>query len=213
MKKIHVIIPIVLASLIFFSCGKPERIPITTVQRQLIPYQKGDTIRFTDEKGNLITMTFTKEISKWLEREEGMSPSLMEEERTILLQSDSGRYSLTLKLLSWDIGANPKTLNFSIESPFENAEGKARYNENSGDFVIDEWRQVEANLDFERYTIFDVLDNVMIGNHTYCNVSFYENASQRNKTKTSYYNKTHGVLQVKKDGKAVFTLQEYIPAR
>ncbi|MCM1531342.1 MAG: hypothetical protein NC048_05425 [Bacteroides sp.] len=52
--------------------------------------------------------------------------------------------------------------------------------------------------------IENTYDSVLISSQVYYDVTG---------TPELYYNKTHGVLQMKKDGKAVFTLQEYIPAR
>lgn len=203
MKKICCVLWVLLA-LLTSSCTKTERFPVL---RQMSPYKKGDTIRFTDNQGVVLTLTVKQETSTWKDFEDGFHRFLFEE-RTVLLQSDSNRYSLDLRLLGWELEKNPRTrIRFCLNTPSNRDFGYALCEKN-GDFATESF--IFSNLN--EHIIYDVLDSVVIGNHTYNDVSFFDYSGSEGFI-ISYYNKTHGVLQITSKGDTVFTLQEYIPYR
>ena len=201
MRKIYCVLWVLLA-LVTDSWTKTERLPVL---RQMSPYKKGDIIRFTDNHGDTITLTAKQETSTWESFDDGTGQFLIEHQ-TILLQSDSDRYGLDIKLIGWDIEMAPQNrIQFCLNTPFNSTFGSALYEEKNGDFANGYWISPNCKL----YTAFD---SVVIGNHTYYDVSFFDYAGAEDSI-TSYYNKTHGVLQMASKGETVFTLQEYIPYR
>ena len=203
MRKIYCVLWVLLALLIS-ACTETDRFPI---QGQLSPYKKGDIIRFTDNHGDTITLTVKQETSTWDDFEDGFHRFLFEE-RTILLQSDSNSYRLDIRLLGWDLETNPRTrIWFCLNTPSNRTVGYALCEEN-GDFATEDC----SFPTLQTHRIYDVLDSVVIGNHTYYGVASFDYEEPGN-TITSYYNKTYGVLQMTSKGETVFTLQEYIPYR
>ncbi|MCM1531341.1 MAG: hypothetical protein NC048_05420 [Bacteroides sp.] len=190
MKKIHWILLIVLTGMLSSCKPSPGRYSVTVLERQMIPYQIGDTVRFRNEHGETITLTFAQETSKWDLKEDNM----LEEHRSITLQSESKAYKLFLTMLAWgEYGYAYRCIAVVLNSPHV-----------QGDIAYDS----KGNLIIYKH-LWVLYDSISIDGHTYYDVSEDNTSSPYQ----SYYNKTHGVLQMKKDGKAVFTLQEYIPAR
>ncbi|MCM1170394.1 MAG: hypothetical protein NC324_10715 [Bacteroides sp.] len=161
----------------------------------MIPYQIGDTVHFADARGNNVTLTVTGEISEWDHYDE----HLWEEYRTVYLQSEDSAYKLTSRIQGWYYGNHSKPLHIVFSSPFGNRGCTLRYNK-GGNFRNNE----------------EIYDSLIIGNRMYYDVAFQQHSQYSDdytETWTIHYNTTHGVLQMTTDGKTMFTLQEYIPAR
>lgn len=201
MKKIIPVLLLVLA-VIAVACHIVSRCYITVLDRSMIPYKTGDTVYCIDAKGNRVMLTVTDESSWWDHYDE----YLWEEYRKVYLESEDGRYNLTLTVRGWNYGNySDRYLSVCFDSPFGSSCGNAIYNE-AGKFKS--WSSSSSDT----YTRWDTADSLSINNRTYYNVSLYYH-TQNNLTWHCYYNKTHGVLQMMLDEKPVFTLDTVIFAK
>ena len=194
MKKIIAVLLLVLA-VIAVACHTTSRCHVTSLDRSMIPYKTGDTVYCIDAKGNRVVLTVTDETSEWYHYDE----YLWEEYRNVYLESEDGKYTLTLGVQGWYYGNESKPLSIVFSSPFGDSWGHLFYTK-GGLF-----RQNE-----------DVYDSLTIGNRIYYDVAFHhysqnsDDYPQYNGTWTLYFNKTHGVLQMTFNEKPVFTLDTII---
>lgn len=147
----------------------------------MVPYNIGDCVRFINEKDSTITLTTTKETSSWHLFED----IFLFEERTIQLQSENSDYSLSLifdnlrNALSSD-----RKLFISFCSSIDSCRGKFVLYDTEGNFTTNDYQHVYDSLQIDNHTYFDVVVNDGF-----------------------YYNKTHGVLQIKdKENNILFKL-------
>lgn len=85
MKTIRLLIVAIVLVFLCLSCRKDDYYPVTKLDRKMIPYQIGDTVRFINDKGERVTLVATKETSSWDNHE-----YIYEEHLMVLLEADSG---------------------------------------------------------------------------------------------------------------------------
>ena len=201
MKKIIAVLLLVLA-VIAVACHTTSRCHVTSLDRSMIPYKTGDTVYCIDAKGNRVVLTVTDETSEWDHYDE----YLWEEYRNVYLESEDGKYTLTLGVQGWNYGNySQRRLSVCFDSPFGESCGEAKYDE-KGHFKS--W----SGNSSDTYTQWDVMDSVSINNRTYYDVALYYH-TQSNLTWHCCYNKTYGTLQMKLDEKPIFTLDTVIFAK
>lgn len=190
MRKIRILIPVITLVFICLSCKpsyKEDYCHVTSLDREMIPYQMGDTVRFINGQGELVTLVAVEE-TRWWEHYE----HLYEEYLRVRLRSDTGNYVLFLIVQGWNQGQyHMRELSFGMTG----AGGDVLYN-SDGNFVS--WGYSTA------------YDSVLIGDHVYYNVVRGFNDYILGGPYQSYYSKTHGVLQMITDGKTMFTLDTVI---
>lgn len=165
---------------------------ITKLDREMIPYRIGDTVRFFNEHEELVTLVATKDTKYWTWPFE--ETQYVEEEQ-VVLESESGYYRLfvTVKGMPDDyrfftFGMNSKEIEISGGKACYNPQGKLLSNPNNQIIVF---------------------DSMLIGNHIYYNVSVSDE-TPINGHMQSFYNKEYGVLQLMLDEKPVFKLDTVI---
>lgn len=176
-------------ALTFFSCEKTVHLYVQKVDREMIPYQTGDTVRFFNEREELITLVVTKDTKSWYCP---FDEKQYVEQETVGLESDSGNYKLSLT-----IEGLHEYLLFGISFSTNHTGGIAYYN---------------SKGDLRSGTLSSIFDSLLIGNHIYYNVSVSDE-TPTNGHMQSFYNKEYGVLQMMLDEKTVFTLDTVIFAR
>lgn len=192
MKKILPIVMVIVLVCICISCRslrKADYYHVTNLDRGMVPYQKGDTVRFFNERGESVTLVAATETSWW----DHFDEFIYEEYRKIKLVSDSGNYALSLTLQGYNYGAEHRYLTFGFSPPISVTQVLYDFD---GNFIT--WDP-----------FCTAYDSVLIGDHVYYNVAKGV-LNAENGTSQSYYNKTHGVLQMISDGKNVFTLDTVI---
>ncbi|MCM1042577.1 MAG: hypothetical protein NC396_09175 [Bacteroides sp.] len=197
MKKTHWIILISL--LVLSSCSKKEHY-LTRVDKLMTPYQLNDTVYGIDSQGEKITLVI-REINSYVETF-GHNDWLLEESQLIRIQSTNNDLSINISVNGKDNGKKYRSLHVTpiINTMYLFNTNAYLYYDATGIFMTD------TTGTPKRF----VYDSLAIDNQMYHDIVYYCNQSPQEEL---YYNKTNGILQVKKDGKNVFTLQEYIPAR
>lgn len=158
-----------------------EKHPLMAYQKQLIPYKKGQKVRFTNENGDTILFT-TKVITEWVEDVWSVT-RIQTECRKVNLQSESGE-SISLEL------GEPDDYGY--------------YNEPGLRIRVN---NIHFHLLFDCEGIFypNTFDSLSINNRTYYKVVLQEIGDASTQL---YYNKTYGILQVNQNGKSLLTLQK-----
>ena len=180
MKILKKIVLIGFSLLALYGCiaSKEWRL-LTTIEKQMIPYELGDTVRFVDEKGALSLLTVDRDIT-YEEPYSGSFSEMLYEVRDVRLSSERGDLSFVLDVAAW-----------------------RRWNNHSPHIYI----YMKKNKDFDFAIYYDSkgnignYDSLEINNHTYYDVAVAESRGVQ-----LYYNKTFGILQVTQDGKNIFTL-------
>lgn len=193
------IFPLLFVSFLF-SCQKETRYHLTDVDKQMCPYKIGDTILYTNEDGRLIALT-TKGISTDWERWDG---NVWFQFQKTYVQSENGIFGITITILGVGYGSDhSRSLMVFNKTPGHQYDLKY---DKTGSPIEDTGHRTHD---------FYVYDSLLIGNHIYYEVagSVAKDFNSGQITSELYYNKSHGVLQMTTDGKTMFTLQEYIPAR
>lgn len=203
MKTIHSIILIILLSLVC-SCGtETRRYHLTGIDKTMIPYQVGDTVRYINDKGTLGTLVVSEIQDEWISGEEDeFTGKLLDltEYRKVFLRSEAGEAVFVQvggeggsRRVLYAVGLNShSTLRYAV-----------LYN-SKGDFI----EGVEWDNEFfaDKYYTYD---KILINNNFYYNVAMYYGRNRQD-TIQFYYSKTHGILQMKEKGKDLFTLDTVI---
>ena len=188
MKTNKLILFVGLLSMAFWGCNK-ESHPLTEIDKQMIPYELGDTIRFINESGRLSTLPVVEDETEWRETTVLNKPVSFECRRIYL--KSKGDYWIYMYMKAWttehdgyrfvDIGgASAFVGDFRI------------YYDSKGHF-----RTGEGQYQY-------VYDSLEIDHKVYYNVCFVR--GWQDARRELYYNTEYGILQVKKSGRNIFTL-------
>ena len=183
MKKIHIPLFAIIIGMIATSCEVAvERVPLMEYQKQMIPYKMGQKVCFTNEKGDTSFFITQDIITEWQDDSEALV-KLWTQYRKVNLQSESG-----------------EKISLQVETQHE---GKLTLVGNGFNFSV--WFDCKGKfytLDSTRWYVYDSLS---VNNKIYYDVVL-EDVSWENTQ--LYYNKTHGILQVRKNGENLLTLQQ-----
>lgn len=214
MKTIHWVILPALAMLLY-SCDCSNkvkgRVGLTEAQKQLIPYKKGDIVKFTDQKGQTIDFNVTEQKTSWslYDIYEGVMCTdyiHFEEKHATLTSTFDNQYI-------W-IWLRKET---SYEDINGNFDGRLRWDNscfleirgslpqwNNKQFVF--YIKADTAGNFTR----DVRDSIKINNHIYLNVveenSQAEVAIGQKIPLHLFYNKDYGIIQIKVNNRNYLTL-------
>ena len=151
---------------------------LTTIEKQMIPYEMGDTIRFIDEKGVLSLLIVDRDVT-YMEQWLNIGRKNFYEVRNVRLSSERGDLSFVLDVAAWRI-----------------------WNNHSPHIYIDIKDKADFSIYYDSKGNIGNYDSLEINNHTYYDVAVAESW----RGGQIYYNKTFGILQVTQDGKNIFTL-------
>lgn len=182
----------ILCAVLFASCTAfvdryDEYYYLSESVRQMVPYQLGEEVRFTDETGSQIMLTVEKREDYWWKFSERELESWFQY-RNIKLQSSNSQHGIDLKLEEWHfIFTHAPRISLAFQ-PL----GKT--------MVID--------FDLEGHFTIPQKDSIMIGGWMYYDVAetqmVYDGLNNDKKdTLQCYYNKPYGVLQVKENDRIV----------
>ena len=191
MKRLHIPLFAIMAVMAVSCYPVVERVPLMAYQKQMIPYQKGQKVCFTDAKGDTSLFTTTDITTEWNWDETALIKIWLQN-YTVNLQSEfNDQISLKVGTFSLDydgidyynkVNLILKDLDFSL--PFDCA----------GKFYIHT----------EYYgSQWHVYDSLSINDRMY-----YDVVEENNQNGQLYYNKTYGILQVRQNGKDILTLQQ-----
>ncbi len=180
---------------------KEGNLGFSQAQKQMTPYKKNRTCRFTDNKGAAINFTVVEKKKDWRRADvaEGAmcGDYVLIEQSFITLSSKSGDWKIDLYaemnwtyndswILEWDRTCTQR-ISFwrSIDQNFKNFRFRC---DRDGRFAIDN-------------TSTFLHENMAIGGRTYDNV--VENRSGED---VLFYNKAYGVLKLVENGKDILTI-------
>ena len=179
MKILRWIILIISLTVTLSGCSEKEWFPLTKVEKQMIPYKMGDTIRFIDEKGEQALCGVDRDIIYRDRFTDGYFISISEVREVRLVWERGGlSFVLTVGRCRW-VRDNILEIYTKI---------------NHADFGF-------LDIPYNSKGNIGNYDSLEINNHTYYDVAVVESRGVQ-----LYYNKTFGILQVTQDGKDIFTL-------
>lgn len=182
MKKILIPLFAIIIVMFITSCDVAvERVPLMEYQKQMIPYKMGQKVCFTNEKGDTSCFITQDIITEWQDNSEVLI-KLWTQYRKVNLKSESGE----------QISLQVETLN----------DGKLTLVINGFHFSL--WFDCNGQFYTDFPTRWYVYDSLSVNDKIYYDVVL-EDDSQENMQ--LYYNKTHGILQVRKNGENLLTLQ------
>lgn len=196
MKTIRWIILISLAVLAF-AC-KPQFNPpqyyLEQADRQMIPYAVGDLVRFVNANNDAENFTTIQDTVWWSFYEEGVS----RETQRVTLQSENSAYKFFVTIEGSGTNRNTLIVGLSDGHPFLVVSF-------CYDKTTEEFRNIATSL----------YDSLLVGKYVYYKVAMaktsdYNPEEQQEHVRIVYYNKSHGILQLKDDGKTIFTLDTII---
>lgn len=196
MKTLRFIIWITGVLFMAASCVKSNDYPVTGVDRDMIfePYHYGDTIRFANEKGEMLSL-FKNPRSPYRNTYwEPVGKGYFEEFFRNIFESASGVCRMSIRVQGWCGGKSVKDLYFDLNS----CGVKVAY-DSKGNLVS---RPGNSTL----------YDSLRIGRRVYYNVAEGK-WSEEGSTHYGYYNKSHGVLRLIKDRDTIFTLDTVLRYR
>lgn len=187
MKRLHILLFAIMVATAVSCDIAVERVPLMAYQKQMIPYQKGQKICFTDARGETTLFTTKDVITEWNWDEEAIVKFWLQEYK-VNLQSESGdQISLRIGTFSCD--------DYFLYNP---------YNEVN---IMLEGLHFSLSFDcagkFYADAAQKIYDTLSINNKEYYDVVLKGNGNNQ-----LYYNKTYGILQLRKDGKDILTLQQ-----
>lgn len=193
MKRLPILLLFAIMAVMAVSCDiAVERWPLMEYQKQMIPYQKGQVICFTDAKGGTTLFTTTDIITEWHEDGTAFTKIWLQEYK-VKLQSESGdMISLQVGTFSYDYYCLDNSYN-RIDLTFKDLDFSPPF-DCAGKFYA------HADNGSQWYAY----DSLSINNKVYYDVVLEENGSNNQ----LYYNKTYGILQVRQNGKDILTLQQ-----
>lgn len=192
MKKICLALFVGLCVLLS-SCNKVYRDYLKDIDKEMIPYQLGDTVCFFDDKGNPVTLAVTSIEDKWFIEDDAFSEQ-WDQARIVDLRSEISDWGLKLQAMGG-------SKNYRVMSILLRPSGlitSIAYNL-AGDFL---------HLPEGSYRRQYAYDSLSIGGKMYHDVveSYswsYVNPGVVPDTTRCCYSKTYGVLQVKRGGKTL----------
>lgn len=180
MKAIKLIVLAGFSLVALYGCiASKEWRQLTTIEKQMIPYELGDTVRFVDEKGVLSLLTVDRDVIYKEQYSGGLSTEILYEVRNVRLSSERGDLSFVLDVAAW-----------------------RRWNNHRPHIYIDIKDKADFSIYYDSKGNIGNYDSLEINNHTYYDVAVAESW----RGGQIYYNKTFGILQVTQDGKNIFTL-------
>ena len=211
MQTIRWNIQIILLSLVLMSLvcacslAKTKYYSLSGIDKSMIPYQIGDTVRYVDDKGDLVTLVASEIQEEWVPGEENEFTGKLHdvtEYRRVFLRSEQGA-SLFIQI---EGGGEPRRLLRAVGLNSRSTLAYAVLYDSKGDFVEEvEW---DNEVFAHKYYVYD---KIWLNNHVYHDVAmYYGRHSHYKDTIQFYYNKSHGVLQMTENGKTLFTLDTVI---
>ena len=162
----------------------------------MIPYEKGQPVSFIDSPGQTVTLTVTDDVTFWASRED-LEDFESIERRMVVLQSELGYY-ISLYIHGNYNATNGNKISIGL-SLYSNGIFDL-YCDKNGQFVISEHNDYKQylydSLEINGKIYYDVVDR-LVGKYRYLENGEYVSGLSMQ----LFYNKTYGILQIKKDGK------------
>lgn len=207
MKAIHSVILVTLVVLISSCCHEKKEgsVKLTEVQKQWIPYKKGDTVNFSGQGGKTVNCKVTEDKQTWshvdIFTESMCTDYFLFENRSIVLASVSDDLKITLRM----------SLNHDCEDENGNYDGFSRWDGSCSirigmnmvyRYGKDYLYCSLLHLDKDGFVSSDKIhESLEINNQIYHNV-IETNQTIGNDQKSPvqlFYNKDYGILQIKVD--------------
>jgi len=204
MKTKNIILLILAAILAASSKGEEvESFDVTKMQKQLIPYENEQIIRYIDSAGQAVDITIIKSEQTWIRGD------FEEDDEYVIRRRKSTTLKSELENFEIDLFFYPKydhlTENYSgwfcIDIKLNTTDWWCHF------FYSDE----DGNLTSDYpYYIIETHKSLEINGKVYCDVveQRYTGLAYDDRVVDSYlfYNKTYGILQIDRDGKNILTI-------
>ena len=182
--KANILIIFTLLIIFVFSCyNREKRCKLSKVDKQMIPYELGQTINFIDSLGHPIVLLNDHDKISWV----GENGYLFYECRHISMKSQLDNFHIGIIVEASCYASNNNNIYVIVNSFELNIE----YN-SKGEFVTNDYAYQQKPL-----------ESLEINGKIY-----YDLVENKRYNHTIYYNKTYGVLQLIIDGRDVLTINQ-----
>ena len=195
--KTKILISLALFAILIISCNKIRYwyYELTEVDKQIIPYELGQTVSFIDSEGYPFILTVQQDTTYLIaDRLSGSNIYKMIGRRVVKLQSESLIISLAVEGYSPDDRYNTIDVFISIVELGTSLYYGIRYDK-KGEFL---GSGIHNSMDINGKVYYDVVE---------CNTSKDVNGQPTIPTQL-FYNKTYGILQINRDGENFLTINE-----
>jgi len=193
------IFTLALFAVLITSCNRPvyEYYLFTDVDKQMIPYELGQTVSFIDSEEQPFILTVTRNTTSSVSERMMDNFYIVFSERIVNLQSENLRIKLYV------VGKNPKdkynVIDVFIGIGVEVNEPYCRiYYDKEGNFLEQGDNSIHDSIDIDGKVYYDVVE---------CNTNTSLDWQPTIPTQF-FYNKTYGILQINRDGENFCTLKE-----
>ena len=182
--KAKIFISLALLTVLVTSCNKPVYMyyELTNVDKQMIPYELGQTVSFIDSEGQPFILTVTTDTTVLFTDREMDNLYLTIYRRVVRLQSDSLRISLSVT------AKYPKDSYNTIDIDIRLIPSVYLHYDKSGNFLTNTFNFFHDSIEINGKVYYDVIE-------------------QKGNTQL-FYNKTYGILQINRDGENFLTINE-----
>ena len=193
--KAKILIVLILPAILASCDDKISRCNLTEAQKQLIPYEKEQVISFIDSAGLTVDLTVTESQVWWTSKERFggafYDSYITNEAKSVILESESNNLEVRLTICNsgYSECSNYSSLSISIDTNSINSSWFRLNFDTEGNFSTDSYSSIHDSLE--------------INGKVYYNVVEINKGSEQ-----LFYNKTYGILQVRKDGENFLTLKD-----
>lgn len=183
------------------SCSRElKRCNLTEAQKELIPYEKGQTISFLDKSGQTVNLTVIKSELGWEQDRQGSGfkvDYISCRYISVKLESEPNNFDISLYLKAGDCLSGNDYCSLEIWIP---------PSPHQGYFVFSS--DLEGNLSHNQY----FHDSIKINNKVYYDVveceflRIYWSIDEPEISMQLYYNKMYGILQIIRDVENFLTI-------
>ena len=186
------------------SCAKEiRRCKLAKAEKELIPYELGQIVNFTDRDGQVIELTVTSSKTVWHKETKGTfrNDYFSNEEKVTILKSENN--NIDIKLEIYNQICNPYDYDLNIEDYgslyiWLELYGSRLYSiiktDTKGNILP---TTIHDSMEFNNKVYYDVVEK---SGSEYTHDVYLDTVWQL------FYNKTHGILQINKEGENLLTI-------
>jgi len=199
------LITLTLIAILLESCLVPLHYynDLSEIKKNLIPYKKGEVYSFIDSTGIVFDATVTIDTTYLIMTEDAPDWFSYDQFRTVKMKSDYSNFDLTLTVSEWEIVIDIYSpVNLWIDLRIDE-KGKFKTFTYNNDY-----QHFHNSLEINKKTYFDVVERFI----QYVKIDENGNLDENGKllshkfSRTIFYNKIEGILQLLDEYKVIFTI-------
>ena len=196
--KILITLTLLTALTTLCSCSKEVgRCDLTEAQKQVIPYEKGQVISFTDSAGHTVDFSITERKSEWYKEYYGggfIEDHVMYRKEEVTLKNKSNNFEIHFWISAGEcFGDGHNNSWLAIKIPPYSIYFELFSCDTKGNFLSDR-DSIHDSIEINGNVYFDVVETNFVHSNYHKDLQFF-------------YNKVYGILQINIDGENFLTLK------